>query len=261
MNLNNKGYDLNETYFEHNLKSLKIPNIFIHGVGLDHSMWLPQKKFFQKEEIVFYDLLNHGKSKKGWTKITFNDFSLQLKKLTEYLNIAKFNLIGFSIGAVIAQHFASQYYNKINKLIIIASVYKRSQEQILKVKKRYNMALHGEDISDDSIKRWFNKTYLNNNSNIYDFFFNILKKNKNENFIPAYKVFVEAENYYIDYSKFNMLTLIMTGENDVGSTPKMSQKLKDQIYNSKLYIIPKARHMACFEKANIVNDAIAKFIF
>ena len=65
MNLNNKGYDLNETYFEHNLKSLKIPNIFIHGVGLDHSMWLPQKKFFQKEEIVFYDLLNHGKSKRA----------------------------------------------------------------------------------------------------------------------------------------------------------------------------------------------------
>ena len=44
MNLLNNGFDKNSTYFEHSLDSSGIPTVFIHGVGLDHTMWLPQKK-------------------------------------------------------------------------------------------------------------------------------------------------------------------------------------------------------------------------
>ena len=119
MNLFNSGIDLKSTYYEHNLNSSNIPNIFIHGVGLDNTMWLPQKKFFNNHQIIFYDLLNHGKTKKQYTKLNFENFTEQLSQLLEYLNINKFNLIGFSIGALIAQHFASRNHDKVNKLIII----------------------------------------------------------------------------------------------------------------------------------------------
>ena len=64
MNLINTGFDNNDTYFEHNLDSSQIANIFIHGVGLDNTMWLPQKKYFNGKSLVFYDLINHGKTKK-----------------------------------------------------------------------------------------------------------------------------------------------------------------------------------------------------
>ena len=37
------NYDVNNTYFEYNFISKKIPTIFIHGVGLDNTMWYPQK--------------------------------------------------------------------------------------------------------------------------------------------------------------------------------------------------------------------------
>ena len=46
MNLQNSGFDKNSTYFERSLNSSGIPTVFIHGVGLDHTMWLPQKKYF-----------------------------------------------------------------------------------------------------------------------------------------------------------------------------------------------------------------------
>ena len=57
-----------------------------------------------------------------------------------------------------------------------------------------------------------------------------------------------------------MPTLIMTGENEVGSTPEMNKMLHQEIKNSRLYIIPKAKHMATFEKAELVNVEISKFI-
>ena len=151
MNLKNTGFDNNSTYFEYNLDYSHIPNVFIHGVGLDNTMWLPQKKYFHDKNVIFYDLLNHGKSKKGFKELKFDNFTDQLIQLVDFLKIKKFNLIGFSIGALIAQHFTSEYYEKINKLIIIASVYKRSEKQKTKVKNRYKMVLEGKSLTVDSI--------------------------------------------------------------------------------------------------------------
>ena len=94
------------------MKHAGIPTIFIHGVGLDNTMWLPQKKYFQNNKVVFYDLINHGKSKKGLSQeLKFENFNDQLIQLIKFLNIKKFNLIGFSIGALIAQHFASIHFS------------------------------------------------------------------------------------------------------------------------------------------------------
>ena len=260
MKLINTGFDNNSTYFENNIRSSDVPNIFIHGVGLDNTMWLPQKKYFKNSEIVFYDLINHGKTKKGYKEIHFENFNQQLIQLLDYLKIKKCNLVGFSIGALIAQHFTSKHYDKINKLIIIASVYKRSEEQISKVKNRYKISLEGKSIANDSLNRWFNPEYLKNNPDVYNYFFNILQRNKSEDFLPAYKLFVESDNYTLNFSNFTMPTLIMTGENEIGSTPNMSRMLHRRIQNSTLYIIPNAKHMATYEKADLVNAEISQFI-
>ena len=58
-----------------------------------------------------------------------------------------------------------------------------------------------------------------------------------------------------------MPTLIMTGENEVGSTPLMSKKISEEIKNSNLYIIKDAKHGATVEQANIVNEKLNKFLF
>ena len=52
----------------------------------------------------------------------------------------------------------------------------------------------------------------------------------------------------------------MTGKNEVGSTPEMSEKLHQKIANSEIYIIPNARHMATFEQDKLVNSKISSFI-
>ena len=47
-------------------------------------------------------------------------------------------------------------------------------------------------------------------------------------FLPAYKLFVDSDDYALDFSNFNMPTLIMTGEYEVGSTPEMSTIIKSR---------------------------------
>ena len=256
-----KEFDNKKTYFERNFQAAKIPTIFIHGVGLDNSMWIPQKTFFSNQSVIFYDILNHGKSQKGFSELNFQKFSKQLEDLVNYLNVKNFNLVGFSIGALIAQHYTAKNYKKVNKLVLIGSVYKRTKEQIKTVKNRFKNALNEESITIDSINRWFTKPYLKDNPKVFDFFFKLLEKKKNSDFLPAYKVFVESDSKKLDFSNFTMPTLIMTGEQEIGSTPKMSKDLQKEINNSSLCIIKKAKHGVTVEKSEKVNKQILNFLF
>ena len=48
----NSDFDKNLTYFENNLNSDDIPTVFIHGVGLNSSMWFPQKSYFKNKNVI-----------------------------------------------------------------------------------------------------------------------------------------------------------------------------------------------------------------
>ena len=145
--------------------------------------------------------------------------------------------------------------------MLIGSVYKRSKKEIDIVRNRYNEALNGKSITKDSIKRWFSDIYLKKNPQVYDFFYELLENKEHKYFMPAYQLFVESDKKILDFTKFKMPTLIMTGENEIGSTPKMSQDLHKEILNSILYIIKDAKHGATIEKAIDVNNQLKKFLF
>ena len=248
-------------YYEFSGSKDRPITIFIHGIGLDNTMWFPQKKFFSTKSILFYDLINHGQSVGGYRNLTFEIFNEQLLNLINELKLEKVNIVGFSIGALIAQHFTEKFNDKVNKLVLIASVFKRSKEQIKIVKERYREALNGSSITVDSINRWFSKDFLKNNPEIYKFFYNLLEKKNNEDFLSAYKVFVGSDKYKLNYINFNMPTLIMTGENELGSTPFMSKGINKEIKGSELYIIKDAKHGATIEKAEAVNQKLNNFLF
>ena len=58
-----------------------------------------------------------------------------------------------------------------------------------------------------------------------------------------------------------MPSLIMTGENEVGSTPIMSERISQKIKNSFLYIVKEAKHVATIEQSDIVNQKLNEFLF
>ena len=126
--MSNKVDSFGTSYFLNKVND-KNPIIFIHGVGLAKEIWEPQINSFKEYNTLSYDLLGHGKTPLKKSKITFEDFSMQLLRLINELNLDKIHLIGFSLGALIARHFASKHSDKLSSLIIHGSIYKRSEDQ------------------------------------------------------------------------------------------------------------------------------------
>ncbi len=239
----------------------KNPIVFIHGVGLNKEIWYPQINFFKDYSTLTYDLLGHGKTSLKKSKIKIEDFSKQLFKLIKELNFNKIHLVGFSLGALIARHFASEYSDKLNSLILVGSIYKRTEDQKRIVKNRYEVAKLDKPASKQAaLRRWLSDDFIKKKPDIYKKIYSILDQNKRLDFLKCYEIFV---NYIDDdnmLKKINVNTLVTTGENDAGSTPEMSKNLSKMILGSKFVEVKKGKHLCSIECADDVNTVIKEFI-
>ena len=249
--------DSKNTFYILNSKQ-DIPLVLIHGVGLNHKIWDPQINSFNNT-VLAYDILGHGKTPLTKSDINFDDFSSQLLSLINELEFEKVHLVGFSIGSLIARNFACNYNDRLETLTLLCSVYQRSKEQQQIVNDRFELSKKSRSLSKQSLKRWFTDEYINKNPNIYEKISSMLEENNMENFLKVYRLFVEHK----DDEKFQNIkakTLIMTGENDIGSTPEMSKNLSKKIANSKINIVSEGKHLCSIECADDVNNAIKEHI-
>jgi pimeloyl-ACP methyl ester carboxylesterase len=165
------------------------------------------------------------------------------------------------LGALIARHFASEHSDKLSSLIILSSIYKRTEEQKRVVRNRFEVAKIDKPASKQTaLRRWLSADFLKKNPDIYKKIHSILDKNNRLDFLKCYEIFV---NYVDDDSmlkKINVSTLITTGENDVGSAPEMSKNLSKMIQGSKFIEIKKGKHLCSIECADDVNITFKEFI-
>ncbi|MDB3964164.1 alpha/beta hydrolase [Candidatus Pelagibacter sp.] len=253
------GNTASGTFYVYNNKEQSIPIVFVHGVGLTYEIWHPQLDFFKDYSNLSYDILGHGKSSLTKQNISFNDFSDQLLELINELKIEKIHLVGFSIGSLVARNFATRYGERLRSLILLGSIYKRSEQQQKIVNERFNQAKKELKLSRQALKRWFTDKYLENNPDTYEKISSILSGNNMANFLRVYELFVKHKNDE-DFKKIQAKTLVMTGENDIGSTIEMSQQLNNVIKGSELKIIKDGKHLCGIECADEVNLTIKKFI-
>jgi len=255
-----EGLDDQGTYYQINKVEGTTPILFIHGVGLDHSIWEPQIKFFKDQTTITYDLIGHGLSTCILDEVSFEDFSNQIEGLLQILKIQKVIIIGFSLGGLIAAHFSSTRKNNVLKTVLFGTIFNRTEEQKKNAAERFIDVKETYLNAPKQLDRWFNQDYLSSNTEIVKKITDILSSNNHEDFLKSYKLFAHFEDKLIDFSQIEAETLVCTANGDVGSTPEMSNQLGDVIEKSKVVIFDQGKHMVGIECAEKVNKVFSNFI-
>jgi len=256
-----KTTDSFETYYKLNKQNENIPIVFVHGIGLNHKIWEQQTEYFKNYNTIVYDLVGHGKTPLNKKKITMKDFSKQLLKLVDDLNLNKFHLVGFSLGSLIARDFASFHSERLSSLTLFGTIYKRSEDEKRQIINRYETMKLKKDISKiRAVQRWFTDKFLKQNPLIYKKIYSMLEETNHETWLKIYKLFVEHVDDDKNIKQITAKTLIVTGQDDIGSKPRMSEEISKLIQGSLVKIIKNGKHLCNIECAGNFNSVIKEFI-
>ena len=241
----------------------KGPGLFlIHGIGAAEDAWrfiVPiLSEYFT---VITYDLRGHGKSPISNKNFTLDDLVLDLEKIREKTKIKKAHFIGHSLGGMIAPAYAKKFPKNVISLGLLSTVAARSLEdknKVLNIIKK----METEGISKTLLTltdRWFTNNFIKNNSSIVDRRIKQVIDTNSNVFLNVFRIYAETE--MISWLKeINKPCLVITGENDSGSSPKHNKKISSELTNSKLIILPNAKHSILLEKSNETASNILKFL-
>jgi pimeloyl-ACP methyl ester carboxylesterase len=227
-------------------------------------MWAAQvDAFVRARTVITYDLLGHGGSPRIAGQAELALWMLQLERVLGALEAGRCSIVGFSFGGLIAQAFALSQPQRLERLVILSSVYDRSPEERARVGERLAAArAEGPGaIIRAAIERWFSPAFIAGNAEVIGAIERRLGTNDPESFLAAYATFAAADRELAGrLHAIAVPTLVMTGELDQGSTPDMARRMAAAVPGARLEIVPGGRHMMPIELADRVNLAIARFL-
>ncbi|MPY56098.1 alpha/beta fold hydrolase [Streptomyces spongiae] len=231
--------------------------VLLHGVGLDHTMWEPSVALLtDRFTVIAPDLPGHG------TRPPVND-GVTLADLAEGIVgeiPAGSHLVGFSLGALVAQHVALHRPELPATLTSVSSVCRRTAEERASVLARLRTAEADFPASTAaSLKRWYAGTDVAPDR-VADTKAT-LRANDVRSFLNCYRVFATADAELApDLGTIGIRALAVTGENDPGSTPEMTLRLASALPDCRAVVIPRARHMLPVERPEAFVDSLTTFI-
>src|SRR6202142_4449557 len=96
--------------------------VMIHGYTDSARDWVPMLPYVSKQfRLILVDIRGHGKSSKPECCYGRLDFAYDIKLLLDALNVRRADIVGHSLGSIIAQTFAEDWPERTNYFVLISS--------------------------------------------------------------------------------------------------------------------------------------------
>ncbi len=238
--------------------------VLIHGLGMNRHMWqwhLPA--LAERYRVISYDLCGHGESARAGAVLSLPVFASQLRALLDHLGIGKAAVVGYSLGGMINRRFVMDYPDRASALAILNSPHERSPEAQKLVEDRAADTAAGGPAAnlDTSIARWFTPGFREKQPEIIALARQWILANDADVYAQARQVLAQGVIELIRPDPpITAPTLVITTENDTGSTPAMSYAIAGEIAGAQTVIVPHLQHMGLAEEPELFTDPILRFL-
>ena len=238
----------------------KHPIVLLHGVGLDRTMWTrleARLRQLDDRPVLALDLPGHGSRPPLTEAVSLADLANDVAARLP----GRAHLVGFSLGALIAQHLARFRPELVATLTSVSSVCLRTPQEADSVAGRLENAKSDFPGSvEASIERWFPAEAGTDAATVADAR-RILLANNQESYLHAYRVFATGDaEIGPELGAISVPSLAVTGALDPGSTPEMTRRLGEAIPGARTAVVPHARHMLPVERPAELAGIITEFI-
>lgn len=216
------------------------PILFIHGVGLNAEAWAPQiVTFSATHRVIAMDMAGHGQSLAPPPSATLEDYVAQARRLLDDLGLAAVNVVGHSMGGLVAMGLAIDHPQRVKRLAVLNSVYERTAEARAAVEARAAAIAPGTSFGP-TLERWFDKDEqaLRERAGRW------LQQTDIASYAAAYRVFASGDRVFSGkLSSILCPALFAAAAGDPNATPAMAQAMAAAAPRGRSAIVAGARHM------------------
>lgn len=238
--------------------------VLIHGLGMNRQTWDQHRPLLaEKYRVVHYDLAGHGETPPAATVPDLTMFSKQCIDLMDELDIDEAALVGFSLGGMINRRIAIDHPKRVSALAILNSPHERGEEAQRLYESQAEASAEGgpEATIDATLERWFTPGFRAEQPEYVAMI---------RGWVLANDKTVYAQNRWVlangvvelirPVPPIAVPTLVMTCENDRGSTPAMSHAIAEEIAASETIIVPDRQHLGLLEEPHAFTSPILDFL-
>ena len=236
--------------------------VLSHSLSSSLLMWNSQmdalNPYFQ---VLRYDIRGHGASEAPSGSYTLDLLAEDVIGLLDALGMEWVNFVGLSMGGMIGQCLALNHPHRLKSLVLCdtASIVPAEaqpvwQERLDKVRKNGMEALF-----EETLERWFTPAFLRQNPPMVKLIREQILATPVAGSIGCAEA-IRRLDYLDRISEIKTPTLIMVGEDDPGMPVSAAEAMHKRITNSKLVVLPSARHLSNVEQAETFNAALLEFL-
>jgi pimeloyl-ACP methyl ester carboxylesterase len=236
--------------------------VLIHGVGANGDSWDDViTALGPGYTILKLDLAGHGRSPPIREPYSLRRFAADVVGTMDKVGMARAHVAGFSLGGLIAQQIALLSPERVDRLALLSAVAGRTEEERAKVVGRLE-AIRADGIAaitGAARERWFTDEFARANPGRIAQRIAELESNDLESYLEAYRVFGTSD-LAPELHQITARTLVLTGENDVGSNTRMARFMHTAIKGSELVILPRLKHSLLVEAPQVVAAELRRFL-
>ena len=191
---------------------------------------------------------------------TTRDMARDLKAAMDVLGIEQADLVGVSMGGMIAQHFAVDYPERLGKLVLVVTCSRPNPILTESVQEWIDLARRGDHAAfmDSNLRRMYSDAYYRKNRWTAPIVGRLTKPKSYERFL------IQAEACLTHdaserLAEIQAPTLIIGGEQDHALGAEASQEIAAAIPGAQLKMYPEWGH-GLYEEAKDFNRTVLDFL-
>jgi 3-oxoadipate enol-lactonase len=236
--------------------------MFSNSLAADLSMWKFQVPLLTGAgyRVLRYDNRGHGQSASSPGPYSIEGLTLDALELMNFLGLEKVHFCGLSLGGMIGQMFGARYGDRLCSLILCDTTsympFPEIWDERIEIARKHGM----EELVDATIDRWFTKTGQEHLRIEVENIREMILNTSIDGYCGCCSAIRELD-LRLAITGIPIQTLIVVGEQDMGTPVSEAEFIKERIASSSLRIVPDAAHFVNVEQASIFNVAILEFLW
>ncbi|HIG42626.1 MAG: alpha/beta hydrolase [bacterium] len=239
------------------------PNvIFLHGAGMDHSVWVLPARYFARHGYNVYalDFPGHGRSE-GLPLTSIDAMADWVSDAMDALGVVSSAIVGHSMGSLIALNFAARHADKTRVLALLGTSTPMPVTDLLLDAARNN---HHDAI--DMANTWSHSSFgqMGGNENpgvcMTMSGQRLLEQANPDVFYAGLNACNEFTNGAELAAEITAETMVIIGKQDKMTAAVSAQEVADSIPHCHTVLLHPCGHSMLSEQPNAVLDALAKIV-